>query len=43
MNGGGDRLLTFNERDFAGANRFNVVVERPGPAWHAQGGTGRQG
>jgi putative PIN family toxin of toxin-antitoxin system len=33
MNGGADRLLTFNERDFRGASRFNMVVERPGPAW----------
>jgi len=32
MNGGVDRLLTFNERDFRGANRFNVIVQRPGPA-----------
>jgi putative PIN family toxin of toxin-antitoxin system len=35
MNGGADRLLTFNERDFRNANRFNVIVQRPGPAWHA--------
>jgi putative PIN family toxin of toxin-antitoxin system len=35
VNGGADRLLTFNERDFRGASRFNMVVERPGPAWRA--------
>jgi predicted nucleic acid-binding protein len=35
MNGGADRLLTFNERDFIGAGRFSMVVERPGPAWRA--------
>lgn len=28
-----DRLLTFNQRDFAGAERLGVTVERPGPAW----------
>jgi ribosomal protein S6E (S10) len=35
MNGGAEYLLTFNERDVRGANRFNVIVERPGPAWRA--------
>lgn len=35
VNGRADRLLTFNERDFAGANRFGVTVERPGPAWRS--------
>ena len=35
VNGHADRMLTFNERDFLGATRFNVVVERPGPAWRA--------
>ena len=35
INGGADRLLTFNERDFRGANRFGAIVERPGPAWRA--------
>jgi hypothetical protein len=35
MNGGADRLLTFNERDFKGANQFNMIVQRPGPAWRA--------
>jgi predicted nucleic acid-binding protein len=35
MNGGADRLLTFNERDFKGANRFKMIVQRPGPAWRA--------
>jgi predicted nucleic acid-binding protein len=34
-NGRADRLLTFNERDFAGAERFGVRVVRPGPAWRA--------
>ncbi len=33
VNGRADRLLTFNERDFAGAARLGVTVERPGPAW----------
>lgn len=33
VNGRADRLLTFNERDFAGAGRLGVTVERPGPAW----------
>jgi len=35
VNGGADFLLTFNERDFAGAGRLGVTVERPGPAWRA--------
>jgi predicted nucleic acid-binding protein len=35
MNGGADRLLTFTERDFKGASRFNLIVQRPGPAWRA--------
>jgi predicted nucleic acid-binding protein len=35
MNGDADRLLTFNERDFAGVGRFNINVARPGPAWRA--------
>jgi putative PIN family toxin of toxin-antitoxin system len=35
-NGRADRLLTFNERHFAGAARLGVVVERPGPAWRAR-------
>lgn len=34
-NGRADRLLTFNERDFAGAGRLGIVVERPGPAWRS--------
>jgi putative PIN family toxin of toxin-antitoxin system len=34
-NGRADRLLTFNERHFAGAERFGVQVMRPGPAWRA--------
>ncbi len=32
VNGGADLLLTFNERDFAGAERFAPRVVRPGPA-----------
>lgn len=32
VNGGTDLLLTFNERDFAGAERFRPHVIRPGPA-----------
>jgi predicted nucleic acid-binding protein len=35
VNGGADRLLTFNERDFAGAARLGVTVARLGPAWRA--------
>ena len=35
VNGRADRLLTFNERDFAGAGRLGVTVERPGPAWRS--------
>jgi predicted nucleic acid-binding protein len=35
VNGRADWLLTFNERDFAGACRLGVVVERPGPAWRS--------
>lgn len=35
VNGRADRLLTFNERDFAGADRFGVIVERPGTARRA--------
>jgi predicted nucleic acid-binding protein len=31
-NGRADRLLTFNERHFAGAGRLGVIVDRPGPA-----------
>lgn len=33
VNGRAERLLTFNERDFVGAERFGVTVQRPGPAW----------
>lgn len=33
VNGGADILLTFNERDFAGAERLGIHVRRPGPAW----------
>jgi len=35
MNGATDLLLTFNERDFAGAERLGVSVQRPGPAWRS--------
>ena len=34
-NGRADRLLTFNERHFAGAGRLGVIVDRPGPAWRS--------
>jgi len=33
MNGGATHLLTFNERDFAGAGRFNIRIQPPGLAW----------
>jgi putative PIN family toxin of toxin-antitoxin system len=33
VNGQADLLLTFNERDFAGTERFAFRVRRPGPAW----------
>jgi putative PIN family toxin of toxin-antitoxin system len=33
MCGGANTLLTFNIRDFAGAERVGVRVEQPGPAW----------
>jgi putative PIN family toxin of toxin-antitoxin system len=33
VNGRADLLLTFNERDFAGAERFAPRISRPGPAW----------
>ncbi len=33
VNGEADLLLTFNQRDFAGAGRFAFRVRRPGPAW----------
>lgn len=32
VNGGADLLLTFNERDFAGIERFTPKIMRPGPA-----------
>jgi putative PIN family toxin of toxin-antitoxin system len=32
VNGSADLLLTFNERDFAGARRFAPVIRKPGPA-----------
>ncbi len=35
VNGRADRLLSFNERDFKAASRFNMVVERPGPSWRS--------
>lgn len=35
VNGGADKLLTFNERDFAGAARLGIAVGRPGPAWQS--------
>ncbi len=33
VNGHADALLTFNERDFAGAKQFGIEISRPGPAW----------
>ncbi len=33
VNGQADLLLTFNERDFVGAERFAPRISRPGPAW----------
>jgi putative PIN family toxin of toxin-antitoxin system len=33
MLGRADTLLTFNIRDFVGAERVGVLVEQPGPAW----------
>ena len=33
MNGKADPLLTFNLRDFVGAERVGVLVEQLGPAW----------
>jgi putative PIN family toxin of toxin-antitoxin system len=33
INGRADMLLTFNERDFVGAERFAPRIGRPGPAW----------
>jgi putative PIN family toxin of toxin-antitoxin system len=33
VNGQADLLLTFNERDFAGTERFAFRGRRPGPAW----------
>ena len=35
VNGRADWLLTFNERDFAGAERLGVRIGRPGPAWRS--------
>lgn len=35
VNGGADLLLTFNERDFAGGERFAPRIVRPGPALRA--------
>jgi predicted nucleic acid-binding protein len=35
VNGGAELMLTFNERDFAGAERFAPRISRPGPAWRA--------
>lgn len=32
INGNADLLLTFNERDYRGVDRFGIRVERPGPA-----------
>ena len=35
VNGRADWLLTFNDRDFAGAERLGVRIGRPGPAWRS--------
>ena len=35
VNGRAGRLLTFNQRDFADADRLGVWVEQPGPAWRS--------
>jgi putative PIN family toxin of toxin-antitoxin system len=35
VNGRADRLLTFNQRDFTGADRLGIAAARPGPAWRA--------
>ena len=32
VNGSADLLLTFNERDYAGAWSFAPIISRPGPA-----------
>lgn len=32
VNGNADLLLTFNERDYAGAWSFAPIISRPGPA-----------
>ena len=39
VNGGAERLLTFNVRDFADVRRFGVKAERPGAAWREYKGT----
>lgn len=33
VNGRASHILTFNKRDFVGAEKFGVVVSQPGPAW----------
>ena len=33
VSGRADRLLTFNVKDFAGAEQLGVRIEQPGPAW----------
>jgi putative PIN family toxin of toxin-antitoxin system len=33
VNGNADLLLTFNERDYAGAHTFAPIISRPGAAW----------
>jgi len=39
VNGNANLLLTFNERDFAGAWSFGPIISRPGPAlrWWLEG------
>jgi putative PIN family toxin of toxin-antitoxin system len=33
INGSADWLITFNERDFAGAARFGINIGQPGEVW----------
>jgi predicted nucleic acid-binding protein len=35
INSGAEKLLTFNMKDFKGADRFGICVETPGDALHA--------
>ena len=33
VNGSATQIITFNEKDFRGADRFGIEILRPGPAW----------